>query len=35
MAILGMHSVETKKRIYDLYPNCEKICKECKYNKEK
>lgn len=34
MAILGMHSVEVKKKIYDLYPNCEDVCKNCKYNKE-
>ncbi len=34
MAILGMHSAEVKKKIYDLYPECEKICGKCKHNKE-
>ena len=35
MVILGMHSIEVKKKIYNVYPNCEKICEKCKYNKEK
>lgn len=34
MAILGMHSIEFKNKIYDLYPDCEKVCKKCKYNRE-
>ena len=28
MAILGMHSIEVKKKIYNVYPNCEKICEK-------
>ena len=35
MAILQMHSVELRKKLYKLYPNCEEICKKCQYNKEK
>lgn len=35
MAILGLHSKEYNEKIREKYPDCEKICNNCKYNKER
>ena len=35
MAILGMNGINYKEKLLKEYPECEKICMSCKYNKEK
>jgi len=35
MAVLGMHAKSYREKLFKEYPECEKICMSCKYNKEK
>lgn len=35
MAILGMNAKNYREKLYKDYPECEKICSNCKFNKEK
>ncbi|MBR3720873.1 MAG: hypothetical protein IKN09_03960 [Clostridia bacterium] len=35
MAILGMNAKVYIEKLFKEYPNCEDICKNCEFNKEK
>ncbi len=35
MAVLREHSIINNKKIREKYPNCEKVCNECEFNKER
>lgn len=35
MGVLNENTKSYNEKIRRLFPNCEKICSECKYNKEK
>ena len=34
MAILGMNAKSYREKLFKEYPECKKICTNCKYNKE-
>lgn len=34
MAILGMNAKSYREKLFEEYPECERICEKCKHNKE-